>query len=448
MSNQYLEQRRQGWYAVVYIPPSLREALGRKKLSRSLKTREVHVARARRWPVVAEFKATIEQARAGATQDPVLLEALEWREQIAAEARRLDASGDLEAIMRAQYPLLLTDRAEQIARAQGDTRAQEFAAIATGQALPLETFLEEWLAHKAFHGRTLLRCRRAFKVLKEWLAAEKIAATVDAVTRVVAGRFISEHLHKARRLDPRSIGSYLVPLSGYWHWLWNKGHFSGENPWKQQDLPRARVGAATTKAKEEPERAWSADELTTLLAFRGDPLIEDLIRLGALTGARIEALCRLRVKDCAKGVFSMPPLKKERAARPVPIHPDLAKIIARRTAKKDPEAFLLDELPEGQRKHSDERSHAAVKKFGRLIRKLRLAVFVDGRRRSLVNFHSFRRWFITTAERAGQPESTIALVVGHKRPGMTLGTYSQGASLRQLRSCVEAVRLPKSKQNT
>lgn len=53
---------------------------------------------------------------------------------------------------------------------------------------------------------------------------------------------------------------------------------------------------------------------------------------------------------------------------------------------------------------------------------------IEGKRRSLVNFHSLRRWFITKAEQAGQPESIIAAVVGHKRQGMTLGGYSGGPS--------------------
>jgi hypothetical protein len=50
-------------------------------------------------------------------------------------------------------------------------------------------------------------------------------------------------------------------------------------------------------------------------------------------------------------------------------------------------------------------------------------------RRSLVNFHSWRRWFVTKAVNAGQPAHIVALVVGHKegRKGMTLGRYWQGA---------------------
>jgi integrase len=66
----------------------------------------------------------------------------------------------------------------------------------------------------------------------------------------------------------------------------------------------------------------------------------------------------------------------------------------------------------------------------------------EGIRRSLVNLHSFRRWFITKAEQADIAPWVIAAVVGHARQGMTLGTYSRGPSEEQLRECVEAVRLP------
>lgn len=61
-----------------------------------------------------------------------------------------------------------------------------------------------------------------------------------------------------------------------------------------------------------------------------------------------------------------------------------------------------------------------------------------------MDFHSFRRWFVTAAERAGQPPHVISAVVGHEagRGGMTLGTYSGGPSAVQLAGVVEAVRLP------
>jgi integrase len=59
-----------------------------------------------------------------------------------------------------------------------------------------------------------------------------------------------------------------------------------------------------------------------------------------------------------------------------------------------------------------------------------------------VNFHSLRRWFITSALRAGQPERVVQQVVGHKAQGVTLGVYFAGDLQGALRACVEAVRLP------
>jgi hypothetical protein len=46
------------------------------------------------------------------------------------------------------------------------------------------------------------------------------------------------------------------------------------------------------------------------------------------------------------------------------------------------------------------------------------------------------------SKQADQMEHIIAVVVGHKRTGMTLGRYSGGPLLEQARRCVEAVRLP------
>ena len=84
----------------------------------------------------------------------------------------------------------------------------------------------------------------------------------------------------------------------------------------------------------------------------------------------------------------------------------------------------------------------AVKAFTNYRRSLGVDERLPGRKRSLVNFHSFRRWFRTKAEQAGIPETTIAAVVGHKRQGETFGTYSAGPSMEQFRACVEAVKLP------
>ncbi|OCJ03437.1 hypothetical protein A6U85_28565 [Agrobacterium sp. 13-626] len=127
------------------------------------------------------------------------------------------------------------------------------------------------------------------------------------------------------------------------------------------------------------------------------------------------------------------------------MHPELLEIVKRRSKGKGPQEWLFDELV-------DERDAGDV--FGKRFRQYRLKLGVDdkqpGQRRSLVNFHSFRRWFITEAERAGVAESTISSssVVGHEegRKSITLGTYSDGPAWEQMRTCVTSVNLPALKE--
>jgi hypothetical protein len=45
---------------------------------------------------------------------------------------------------------------------------------------------------------------------------------------------------------------------------------------------------------------------------------------------------------------------------------------------------------------------------------------------------------VTLTKPADRMEHIIAVVVGHKRTGMTLGRYSGGPLLEQARRCVEA----------
>jgi integrase len=104
--------------------------------------------------------------------------------------------------------------------------------------------------------------------------------------------------------------------------------------------------------------------------------------------------------------------------------------------------FVIAELRDAP-KEGRQRSMAFSKRFGRCRQEVGVHEKRNGQRRSLVNFHSFRRWFITKAEHAGQPENIIRSVVGHKRPGVIFGTYSGGASLAQRRACVQSIALPK-----
>ena len=139
----------------------------------------------------------------------------------------------------------------------------------------------------------------------------------------------------------------------------------------------------------------------------------------------------------AEGVVGLHPLFGHRPRGGV--ERDLVPLCAERHGADD----LFPEYPVPKRSTSQsERSFRASNEFTEYRRSVGVEEVVPGRRRSLVNFHSFRRYFITKAEQADHMEHIIAVVVGHKRTGMTLGRYSGGPLLEQARRCVEAVKLP------
>lgn len=441
LDNRYLERRRQTWFAVVEVPPSLQKRLGRR-IRRTLKTRDVHVARARRHKVVGEIKELIEAARNGKDDSPIQQEAMAWRETLAA-AERGDNVGsipedeDPAGFIRS----LIEDRSDSL-RAHKDTEADAagFQGVALGTATPLALYVAQWLSEGALKGtplkeRTKHERRKAAEKLGEWMQTVKLPSTVEAVTRKVAGRYVSEVLIPSGK-DAVTLGKSVRSLASYWAWLQKRGHLPDEarNPWAGQAPKKtARDGDGI-----DAERAFTDAELARLLTGPAGDTLADFMRVAALTGMRREEIGQLKAADCAGGVFIIRAGKTDAAARRVPVHPDLAGIVAKRLKGKAPDAYLFHDLASA----STERTDPIGKAFTRYRRELGIQ---EGEgRRSRVNFHSFRRWFITAAINAKQPDHFVSLVVGHKegRKGMTKGRYWQGLDDAALRAVVEAVKLP------
>jgi integrase len=144
------------------------------------------------------------------------------------------------------------------------------------------------------------------------------------------------------------------------------------------------------------------------------------------------------VADCAGGVFVVRSGKTAAAARRVPIHSALSAMVEGRLKGKRTDAYLFHELRSG----TFDRTDPLGKAFTRYRRNL--GIQEGAGRRSMVNFHSFRGWFVTTAINAGCVPHMVSLVVGHSegREGMTKGRYWAGADDEKLREVVEAVKLP------
>ena len=443
---RYIERRRQTYYAVVEVPPSLRQVLGKKRLLKSLETRELAVARDRRWAVVASLKKQIEEARSGSQPSPVvppsdhkpdnvrlIEEALRWREAIAQEGRSSEP-GQVKAVDA------LDERADQIRR---ESDREAFLGVALGTSTPLTTYLDKWLTESRFKPRTAGDRRRALERLEAWGVK-----FIEDVSRRKAGEYVSHlmsHRDKTWSGDHATVVKYVSALSSYWTFMRRKGHVES-NPWVDQTPPKPKA-ASLDHDHDTDERAFTDDEVKKLIAGTTLPLLQDVMRIGALSGARLDAIVSLKVKDCLiEGKLGLlvrfKPQKGEKKARLVPVHPELLPLLNRRIEGKAPDEFIFDEVetpPEGSDR---ERSMPVSKRFGRYLRSLGLEVMLPGKRRSLTNFHSWRRWFSTKAEQAGQSGDVISSVLGHKRGSITLDLYSGGPGEQLMRACVEAVRLP------
>jgi integrase len=420
---------------VVEVPPSLRPVLGRR-LKKTLGTRDVFLARARRWRVVAELKERIEAARRGSSAVP---EALAFRQEMEAAQRSPgDPHDDVSPVSLVGDAIV--DRAEAIERERGYADAKAFADVALGRTTPLTLYVDAWLSEGSLGGaplkpRTKLERRRTVEKLIGWLEREKLPATVEAVTRRVAGRFVSQELMPSGRA-PITLAKHVQSLSNYWRWLQRRGHVSEErsDPWARQ---APRKGSPTANSID-AERPFTDDEICRLLVSPPDATMGDFIKVAALTGMRREEIGRLTVADCAGGVFVVRSGKTAAAARRVPIHSALSVMVETRMKGEPTGAYLFHELRSG----TFDRTDPLGKAFTRYRRSLGIQEGTG--RRSMVNFHSFRRWFVTTAINAGCVPHMVSLVVGHSegREGMTKGRYWAGADDEKLREVIEAVKLP------
>jgi integrase len=151
-----------------------------------------------------------------------------------------------------------------------------------------------------------------------------------------------------------------------------------------------------------------------------------------VTGARLDELCALETRDAHHREdgwwITIREGKTQAAVREVPIHDSAAHVIERRHRSAD--GFLFAGLvPGGPDK---KRSWNASKAFGHYTKKLDL-----GEQRQV--FHALRSTFTEAMEAAEVPESTVKLLIGHKRASLTYGHYSKGERVK-LRKHVNKLR--------
>lgn len=428
---RYLEWHGSQWRVQVKVPATLRHIIGKSRLVHPLHTSDLLAANERKWPIVSRFQGEISNARRALKKnDPVVIAAL------SAKMSNLASEEQWE-------------KAKDIGNTQGWDNANKYLEIAKGVSTEVTHELDNFLKFKRnYRPKTEEDARRVVGWLDDWLKDVGEPGYVEDVTRKVAGRFVREKLSSGR--SRKKVSAYLGFLRTYWHYL-EVEEIASENVWEGQTIPED----ARLTHDHEPDngkRPFTDEEVGRLLSGPAPRYLPDLIRIAALSGMRVEEICRLKVKDCTDGVFKIHIGKTTNAKREVPIHKDLLKLVAKRTANKPQFDYLFHELGEPNEK-TDVRSSPASKAFTRYRRAMGVDERPNGKLKSNVDLHSFRRWFAAKAktglERANGAYSawSIGEVLGHDTEmfaalELTMSRYPGPSSITARKACVNAVKLP------
>ena len=415
---RWLELHGGTWRVTVAVPRGLQSKLG-TRLKKSLRTDSLTVANQRKLKAVHELREIIDRQleEAGLRARSTHAEAMSLRDRLKAADNDFATEDALREIaeiateIRGPEVALIHDPVSgapnPVFNSARDARAEEFIAIVRGAATPFSEHHEAYLKKVTVARRTRADDVRAIKYLADWCAKEMQPAAIESITRKTAVRFMDDFGDFSGGLQAATQNKYLNRLSQFWQYLL-KREIVETNPWAGLHIKGPQ------KEDGEKERPFTDAEVRALLMGGAPPKLLDVMRIGALSGARLDAIVDLKVKDTADGAFTFKRQKRETGARDVPIHRDLFEIVEMRTAGKASHEDLFPEWPRPRNTDSKrERSFKCSNAFTDYRRLCGVDEKLEGVRRSLVNFHSFRRWFCTKAERTGASGDLIAAIVGH-----------------------------------
>ena len=216
LDRRYLEKHGNQWRVVVKVPARLRAVIGKPHLKHPLRTDSLAIANREKFKHVAALKAQLVEAereqrrREKLHPDPLTEEAFEWRERMALAEdgpsffEITDHNGEVLEDGVDLTTSLLADRAEEIERREGFTKAKQFHDVATGAATPFLPLVDQWLAERPMKPRQQTDYRRAVTKFEAWLSSSNLPITVEACslqTLSLAWPFLASHFQKLDRQE-------------------------------------------------------------------------------------------------------------------------------------------------------------------------------------------------------------------------------------------------------
>ncbi len=427
-----LLQRKLTWYVRYQVPLALQRAYGKREIVRTLGTTDKREAMARLHAAYAAIQKEVLDVVGGNT--PVDYASPDG---VAKELDRIR-----EAVLRGEFPE--PDDPAEVSLADiyvEDTLDRHYATHAhrdpdTGEPVRLDRRVAEAA------GAVLQAIGDpGYKPLSRWAADHLVSIEQDGLKRstllkrkrfidefiawggsrldprrVTVGRAV-EYTDYLRALDPATVSprvkkDALTNLHTFFEWLKDHRRVLQSNPFhglsKQIEGRRSVVGV---------RRPWTRSELIKLLSgLNPASRLWTATVLALYSGMRVDEISGMEVRHVDQESLFVHKGKNVNSIRHVPIHPIIAPLVAK-LVNTSYDGYLISGItPTGyDKKHGVYIS----KRFS--IQRPNLGLMDPA-----TTFHSFRHNFTSAAENAEIPETTVALLTGHRRQNITFGRYSEG----------------------
>ena len=370
----YLQRIGQRWYVRLPVPAHLRKELG-PYLRKALGTSDLAEARRRRWDVLPILKARIEtheKKRPAFVPSPEALTYEQWRAKLREEVGPASFINEFDG-EEMMNPLLdpIIDSLQGVEDGPAVEALQDHFQDAELVSETLASYLE---ANPKRNATTAANYKTAVKL---WIEVNGERPLRRAKRKQVLDWL--EAVGKGKAKD--TVKRYATVMGHLWEWVWRKEDNKPQNPFE------GAVKASSVKTREAASYDFYTDEelIRAHAAVKDDPELGPAFMVSLYAGLRLEE-CIRAVREEVAGVpcFVVKGGKTANAARVVPIHPVLERVVVPATAKA---------------------STLSVR-YGRVMRSLEMP---KGK-----TFHSLRKAFATALERAGCPEAIAARLLGHR----------------------------------
>jgi site-specific recombinase XerD len=393
---RYLYKRngRPTWWVKFRVPGT------NDTIRRSLKTKDLREAQARRDKLLEQREQLVEQT-SYATQLVHLreryLSSVDDQEREIVRDKIQETSEDMAAEMGLLHLYKGPEGFDPDHLSEEELRPWKAYKTALGELTPIAEVLPVWL-ETIGNKKTRSDYRRAVEVLS------KRFTTLEEVDRRKAKQFLDWAKREYQITNP-TLRKW---MSGY------------KNLWEYTDKDKAvwrdqKLSADTPRAKKQPYSVMQVLEMYRILSERNDVTaswLQHAVWIAAHTGARESAIASLRYNAENKTIW-FPKAKKEESDRTIPAHSAIWS--------------SLDAWENGCRKSASSISS----QFTLFKQSLGYTSEHD--------FHSFRRTFLTMCENTKIPEGVAADIAGHKKQTISYGLYSGGTSMARMREAIKKI---------